>query len=124
MLQEADPAGTNHVRLRGDGVPYHADLVPGYHDGGYEYFDEEGNMIRTYSDAKVDIWTKSYEDIVERYNGNMDEVKKRIKFDVSDYMHEEQGNQAIERYMKRVEEYAENIRRILKEIEEDKINKK
>lgn len=123
MLQKADPEGTHHVRLRGDGVPYHADLVEGYWDGGYEYFDENGNLIRTYCDAKVDIWTKSFEDIVERYNGNMDEINKRISVDVSDFSAESQGRATVNRYMVKVKKYAKKIRKILREIEQERINK-
>ena len=84
ILKKADPSGNAHIRMSG-GIPIDVELKPGYWDGPYSYFDEEGNWIETSEGQKVDIITIDREDFVcemlGRYkNLSWEEVKGRFKF--------------------------------------------
>jgi hypothetical protein len=63
MLQEADPSGEAHIRMEG-GVPFAAELKPGYWDGPYSYIDEDGNWNYSTQGNKVDIHCKDVYDMV------------------------------------------------------------
>jgi hypothetical protein len=63
MLQEADPSGEAHIRMEG-GVPFAAELKPGYWDGPYSYIDEDENWNYSTQGNKVDIHCKDVYDMV------------------------------------------------------------
>lgn len=74
LLQDADPTGEHHVRGLG-GIPKHVELVPGYYDGSYSYYDEDGNYVISKAGCKVDIFCSDIDsyiedliDIHDRYN--------------------------------------------------------
>jgi hypothetical protein len=86
MLQNADPSGEAHVRIDG-GIPYYAELKPGYYDGAYSYIDEEGNYVYTTQGDKVDIYQKDIEDFVhdcfnlhDPKRNTWESIKDKFKF--------------------------------------------
>lgn len=108
MLQEADPEGTAHIRLR-DGVPYHAERKPGYYDGPYSYINEEGKYVTTASGSKVDIYCKDPSSYV--WNDEMDwnefqedpetawmRLKSLFLFDFNTYVVQAQRQERIDSF--------------------------
>jgi hypothetical protein len=63
MLQEADPSGEAHIRMEG-GVPFAAELKPGYWDGPYSYIDDDGSWNYSTEANKVDIHCTDIDDFV------------------------------------------------------------
>jgi len=112
MLQEADPEGEGYVRLPCGGAPWFAENKPGYWDGSYQYLEkinpdkgnDWGNMkIVTSKDGyKIDIVTLDHDTIIWDYNGDMDEIKKRIIVPDKNFYSDEEK----EKFWKYVEEEA------------------
>ncbi len=116
MLQDADPSGEAHIRMEG-GVPYSAQLKPGYYDGPYSYIDEEGNFCQTTKGEKVDLYCKDSYDIISDYydedktpEENWEVIENKFKFDYNAYSDKGQRTERQEQYMKGVykqfEEYS------------------
>lgn len=78
MLQEADPEGNAHIRGFG-GVPYYAELKPGYYDGSYSYINEEGKYVSTTQGIKVDIYFKEWDDYVWDNKMQWDKRKESVE---------------------------------------------
>ena len=81
MLQEADPDGDCHVRLRGSGVPYHCNCNQGYYDGDYDYIDDDGNFVISREDWKLDVYTKDLGDFLWEEGKTPDNVKFKGLYD-------------------------------------------
>ena len=77
LLQEEDPSGELHVRVREAGMPTSACCYPGYYDGGYAY-EEDGKMVLTKTGSKVDIYCSGYDDLIFDCQGDMDKIRKRL----------------------------------------------
>ena len=73
-LQEADPSGEIHVRIRSPGEPTCAAVVPGYWDGCYSY-EEDGGLVVTDKGAKVDVYCQEVDDFIWDQDGKTDNVK-------------------------------------------------
>lgn len=110
MLQKVDPTGEGYVRLPCGGAPWSAELKEGYWDGPYEYL-ELGNEKRYYphdsilvtstKGYKVDINTMDVDHIIWDEKGNLDRIKKRVRFDLT-YINDER----LESYWKHIENEA------------------
>jgi hypothetical protein len=108
MLQEADPSGEAHVRMEG-GIPCFAELKPGYWDGSYTFIDEDGNFVTSIKDVKVDIYTMSIDDFVERHfnyhdPNSWDKIKEKFKFELGGYCIKEQRDEKAESVLKSAKE--------------------
>jgi len=118
MLQEADPTGEAYIRW-GEGVPYYAELKDGYWDGPFSYINEDGQYVDSIAGMKVDIYTKTPEDIVTRVvetewnpyldstEGLWDKVLKKFKFEYGGYAIESQRSEREERFLKEPKEHFE-----------------
>lgn len=88
MLQEADPTGEAYIRMS-DGVPFAAELKPGYYDGPYSYVDENDNWVVSARNPKIDI---AYMDLEEwaylqgERGKSWGEVQEKIKFEFEIYI--------------------------------------
>jgi len=107
MLQEADPSGTAHIRMEG-GVPRFAELKPGYWDGPYSYFDDEGNWVYSTEGSKVDIHCEEIEDYVSEmintyHTPSWEEIEKRFIFKLG-YSIESQRKEKEDRILNRARE--------------------
>lgn len=92
MLQEEDPEGEGYLRCPG-GIPYMAEMKPGYWDGPYSYIDEEGNHVTTSQGYKVDLYFMDVDDFVsEHFNlhdpNNWEKIRSKIKCDFDNYSNE------------------------------------
>jgi hypothetical protein len=108
MLQDEDPTGESHVRLSG-GIPYAAEMKPGYYDGPYSYIDEDGNYVCTSQGSKVDIYCKELDDFVDDHVNihdpeNWEKIKSKFKFDYNNYMIVEQRQERINNVLKHAKE--------------------
>jgi len=115
ILQKADPSGEAHIRMPDGGIPYYAELKPGYWDGPYSYLDENGKWIYTIEGNKVDVWQRDKYDfvweIVEDTNPwiiTKEEAWELVKskFDVrmGGYAIESQRNDRVDGFFKGVKE--------------------
>lgn len=111
MLQEADPSGEGYVRLPGGGAPWFAEAKEGYWDGPYQYleFGEERKfyphdavLVTSTKGYKVDIHVMELDTIIWDENGDLDKIKKRIRYDLT-YVH---NDERINSYWKYIEEEA------------------
>lgn len=82
-LKEVDPSGNLHVRPSGGGAILGFHKVEGYYDGSYEYIDEDGKLLNTTKGYKIDVFTVTKNDIIWDNDGDMNEIKKQIKFDIN-----------------------------------------
>ncbi len=110
MLQDADPAGTAHVRMEG-GVPYYAEHKAGYWDGPYSYIDENGKYVQTSQGSKVDIYCKTSSEYVwdNEMNWNSfqedpelawERLKELFVFDYNNYSDPKQRQERIDGFFK------------------------
>jgi hypothetical protein len=107
MLKKADPSGKAHIRLPGGGVPIGAELKEGYWDGPYQMIDPiDKALVTTVAGMKVDIHVKDFSNIVWELNGDMEKIRKRIRFNFSSYSIPEQRIEKETRYWKHIEEEA------------------
>lgn len=104
MLQEADPSGEAYVRIDG-GAPAYAWLKEGYWDGPYAYLDENGVYVKSTAGMKVDIYTRTPEDIIWDCHGDMDEIRKRIRIEYT-YLNDDRQKE----FWKYVEEEAKTAK--------------
>lgn len=101
MLQEADPTGECHVRLDG-GIPRFAERKEGYWDGPYQFIDEDGNLVISIKNDKVDIHAMDSEDFIWEHKGDY----SKICFEFDGYVEKEKHIQEyIERFKKISDEY-------------------
>ena len=113
MLQEADPTGESHIRMSG-GIPYSAELKPGYWDGPYSYINEEGQYVYTTQENKVDIYTIEIWDFVERHYRRgtaWEDIEKMFVFDLT-YSIKEHRDERANRILKEAKEAFIEIDRI------------
>lgn len=87
MLQEADPSGEAHIRMDG-GMPWFAELKPGYWDGPYSYKDEDGNYVYSSKGEKVDLYCMGIDEFVEHHfnlfeKDNWEKIKSKFKFELT-----------------------------------------
>jgi hypothetical protein len=111
MLQDADPTGESHIRMEG-GIPMYAERKPGYWDGPYSYFDEEGNWVYSTGASKVDIYCVDRYDYVSdmfsTYNiPTWEEVLSKFKFSLG-YSIESQRKEREEGSLKDAKESYEH----------------
>jgi len=94
MLQEADPTGEGYIRLPDGGAPWFAEAKEGYWDGPYQYLEKQDDkdthfhnamLVTSIKGYKVDIYVKDTDSIVWDENGNMDKIRKKIRFEYSGY---------------------------------------
>lgn len=104
MLQEADPSGEAYVRIDG-GAPAYAWLKEGYWDGPYAYLDEDGTYVKSTAGMKVDIYTRTPEDIVWDNRGDIEKIKKKIRIDYT-YLNDDREKQ----FWEYIEEEAKTAR--------------
>lgn len=117
MLQEADPTGEGYVRLPGGGAPWFAEPKEGYWDGPYQYLElgeekrfypHDSVLVTSTKGYKVDIHVMDRDTIIWDEEGDLERIKKRIRFDLT-YVHNEDR---INSYWKHIEEeaaYARNV---------------
>lgn len=82
LLQKVDPKGNYHIRGFGGAIVDVA-LVEGYWDGSYSYMDGDV-YVNTRKKSKIDVITYDLDSIISNYNGDMDKLRKKIKFDKGD----------------------------------------
>src|SRR5579859_334905 len=109
MLQEADPEGEGYIRLPDGGAPYFAEAKEGYWDGAYQYLEyrddkygHDGVLVTTTTGYKVDIHTIDTDTIIWDESGDMDKIRKRIRYD---YTYCDNGERIAQAW-KRIEEEA------------------
>ena len=103
MLQDVDPTGEHHIRLDG-GFPSFAELVKGYHDGGYSYIDDDGDFIVSNEDFKVDIHSMNIDEFIEKYfdekdPDNWEKIKSKIRFKFDNYANDDQRKKAEDNFL-------------------------
>lgn len=97
MLQDADPSGELHVRIRDGGSPEYAVVLPGFYDGPYEYL-QDGKLVISDKASKVDIYTISYEDWIWDKNGDI----SAIELDMED--------NGKERWQQRIDDMSHDVK--------------
>ncbi|MDO8640453.1 MAG: hypothetical protein Q7R33_02825 [Nitrosarchaeum sp.] len=73
ILQEADPSGDLHVRIRSSGEPTGAGAVAGYWDGCFHY-TEKDKLIITDKIPKLDIFCQEIDDFIWDEEGCIDNI--------------------------------------------------
>jgi hypothetical protein len=113
MLQEADPEGEGYVRLPGGGAPWLAETKEGYWDGPYQYLEYQKNehghdaiLVTSKIGYKVDIHVMDTESIIWELHGNMEDIKKRIRFDFAVMADPEQRKEKEAERWKHIEKEA------------------
>lgn len=88
LIQKEDPTGESHITINGC-VPFYIVSSPGYYDGPYNYIDEDGNWVTSCAGNKVEVvafdiknWINELHDME---NISDEDLKKKIKFDLSCY---------------------------------------
>jgi hypothetical protein len=119
MLQKADPTGEGYIRLPDGGAPWFAEAKEGYWDGPYQYLEKRNESDTHYHNAtlitsslgyKVDIYVKDTVDIIWDEKGDMDRIRKRIRFDYSNYANSEQQVEKEQEGWKYIEKEAKYAR--------------
>ena len=64
MLEETDPTGEGFIMMSDGEVPHFFQQKPGYYDGAYSYLTEDGRMIRSTKENKVDVYGRGMEYII------------------------------------------------------------
>ena len=109
MLKKADPSGEAYVRLPDGGAPMYAEHKAGYWDGAYQYLENSNSdrpiIVTSTEGSKVDISSFHIDDIVWEEDGNIERIKKRLRFDMT--YHPDINDEKINRYLQYVEEEAE-----------------
>lgn len=127
MLQEADPTGEGCIRLPGGGAPFRAEAKEGYWDGPYEYLEKNENgddvIVTSTQGYKVDVSTKDISNIIWYENGNLDRIKKRVRYDLT-YLSNDERLKSYWNYIEEEASYArDNHERSLIEWTERTIEK-
>jgi hypothetical protein len=105
LLQDADPKGESYIRS-GGGAINGVQVKEGYWDGPYSYLDKNGTYITSTKGYKIDLCVTELDDIVWECNGDMKEIKKKVKFDLT-YCNDDREKE----YWKQIEKDAEDARR-------------
>ena len=111
QLKKADPSGESHVRINGDGIPIYCVKKEGYWDGPYDYFDEDGNWIRTTEGHKVDLYCRDVNAFVsEQIHAHSltgvtpwEDVKKKFKTETT-YCIDDHNDEVYDRLIKEAKE--------------------
>ena len=109
MLQEEDPEGEGYIRFPEGGAPWFAERKPGYYDGSYQYILKESGhtkIVTTRQGYKIDLYVYRYDDLIWEYDGNMEEIRKRIILDERNFYSDKEK----ESFWKYIEEEAELAR--------------
>lgn len=121
MLQKEDPSGKLHIRMPG-GVPYFAESKEGYWDGPYFYIDEEGNMVYSSLDGKVDVHCLDVSGFVEQNfslnfpgRNTWEDIRKKFKFKLGNYAVKEHQIQRQEQILTEAKEAFDMIYEIHKD---------
>jgi hypothetical protein len=116
LLQEADPTGEGYVRINSEPILF-CEPKEGYWDGPYNYLEKtkDGKYIWVESTKgyKIDIRTIDMFDFIDRFDGNLEEVKKHIKVEYT-YLDDEREKAFMESVEKTCKEYNEIIEKINK----------
>lgn len=64
MLEETDPTGEGFIMMSDGEVPHFFQQKPGYYDGAYSYLTEDGRMIRSTKENKVDTYSRGIDYVV------------------------------------------------------------
>jgi hypothetical protein len=112
ILQEADPSGEAHIRMP-DGIPFAAELKPGYWDGPYNYLDEDQNWVYSTENNKVDIHCRDIYDHVDLMMStysipSWEEVTSKFKFNLG-YSFEPHRKEGEDRILKEAKEAYEHL---------------
>ena len=123
MLQEADPNGEAHIRMDG-GIPTSAHLIPGYYDGYYQYFDNNGNYVYSIAGNKVDIYSSDIEGFIESTakmypENNWEEIKSSIKFEFGDYANTDQKTERENKILNEAKESYDEYQKMQKQFFEN-----
>lgn len=90
MLEKADPTGEGYVRLPSGGAPWFAEAKEGYWDGAYQYLElgaekkyypHDSVLVTSKKGYKIDVHVMETNTIIWDENGDMDKIRKRIRFD-------------------------------------------
>jgi len=98
LLKEVDPEGKYHIRASG-GAVLDVERKPGYWDGMYRYFDEDGNFVISTEGDKIDIDSIDLETWIWNSKGNEDKVKFDLTY-LDDGEHERDIKDKIKEYVK------------------------
>ena len=124
MLQESDPEGTAHIRMSG-GIPIYVERKPGYWDGSYDYFDDDGNWVTSTKGVKVDIYTKDIDDFIfdeVDCDVSFEEIKSKIKFDMDNMLNLDYKESKIKSFLDEVEKSYNNALSIYNKVFKDGLN--
>jgi len=117
MLQEADPTGEGYVRLPGGGAPWFAEPKEGYWDGPYQYLElgeekrfypHDSVLVTSTQGYKVDIHTMDIDSIIWDEEGDLERIKKRIRYDLT-YVHNEERKASYWKHIEDEAAYARNV---------------
>lgn len=120
MLQEEDPTGEGYVRVSG-GAIYCVESKPGYWDGKYEYYDKETRTLHiSASEYKIDVHTISANDIVWEEEGNMENIRKRLKPDFEVYLDKEKD---YENFWNNIEKEAIEVKEVCDKLHQEMLER-
>ena len=124
LLQEEDPSGETHVRIQGGAIS-HCEGKPGYWDGPYSYFDENGVYVMSTKDYKIDIITRDVDDVIWDLVETDTELKEkiRVEYDYCDKTREENVWKHVEEEAQSAKEFNDKLQkeyceRVLKKAKE------
>ena len=81
MLRAADPSGEGFI-IDSDGeVPCYFESKPGYYDGAYSFIDDQGRIVFSTEEGKVDISSQGLTDAVWETDYEMGRAKKQAIID-------------------------------------------
>jgi hypothetical protein len=119
MLEEADPTGEGYIRLPGGGAPWFAENKPGYWDGPYQYLEfgkerefypHDSVLVTSAKGYKIDIHVMEASSIIWDEDGDMDRIRKRIRYDYSHYADTNQRSQKEKERWDHIEKEAAKAR--------------
>ena len=117
LLQEEDPGGESHVRI-GGGALVGVEIKPGYWDGHYDYIDEDGTYVTSTKGNKVDLTVMDITDFIWHYDGDINEIKKKVRVDYG-YTYTEKENI----FWQKVEDEAKKAKEISLKLNKEWLNK-
>ena len=117
-LQEIDPSGEMHVRAPGGGAISFFEEKPGCWDGAYSYLDENGIYVTTTKGSKIDMSSTYIDDIVDKYEGDMEKIRKMIKFDYTVY-NKKQTREKVDEHWVSIEKSAKESRILNEKLTKD-----
>lgn len=119
MLQKADPTGEGYIRLPGGGAPWFAEVKEGYWDGSYQYLElgdekkyypHDSILVTSIKGYKVDINVMETDSIIWDENGDIERIKKRLRFEFDGY-HPNQVKEKINKLWNDIEKEASNAKK-------------